>query len=314
MSQLLEPLLSAVFLFFATLGTGLIPVMYMSKLAEKGDSGMGYLKYVSDFGIGMLLGTSCLLVIPEGVEKFGDKGGRGFGISLLLGFMILYGLDRFLHALQAGHILSGWFDASAAPDPLERNIDLINPRKTVPFILTNNIVFALVIHAFSDGLALGIAESYDSLKFVMLIAIIIHKIPATLSLTGIMISKQRLPKLQVISNLIAFSISTPFGLLFVILMRFVSKDLIEKMSDGLLVLSGSSLLYASLLALISPSKDQEQKLQNDGPIPVSGSVLEMGEGVTTEEKIEEESLPDVRLLLLGIFIPLMISFFAPHDS
>ena len=99
MSQLLEPLLSAVFLFFATLGTGLIPVMYMSKLAEKGDSGMGYLKYVSDFGIGMLLGTSCLLVIPEGVEKFGDKGGRGFGISLLLGFMILYGLDRFLHAL-----------------------------------------------------------------------------------------------------------------------------------------------------------------------------------------------------------------------
>lgn len=314
MSQLLEPLLSAVFLFFATLGTGLIPVMYMSKLAEKGDSGMGYLKYVSDFGIGMLLGTSCLLVIPEGVEKFGDKGGRGFGISLLLGFMILYGLDRFLHALQAGHILSGWFDASAAPDPLERNIDLINPRKTVPFILTNNIVFALVIHAFSDGLALGIAESYDSLKFVMLIAIIIHKIPATLSLTGIMISKQRLPKLQVISNLIAFSISTPFGLLFVILMRFVSKDLIEKMSDGLLVLSGSSLLYASLLALISPSKDQEQQLQNDGPIPVSGSVLEMGEGVTTEEKIEQESLPDVRLLLLGIFIPLMISFFAPHDS
>ncbi len=299
MRLLIETLLSATILFFGTLGTGFIPIVYMNKLIEKGNGEMKYLKYISDFGIGMLLGTSCLLVIPEGVERFAESGsGRGFGISLLLGFLILYGFDRFLHALQTGSIALSWWDAAAEPVVIESRRDFFNLTKTLPIILSNNIVFALVIHGFSDGLVLGVSQSYDSLKVVMLIAIVIHKIPATLSLTGLMISKQRLPKPNVIVNLTAFSLSTPIGLIFVMCLKFISNDILEKFSDGLLVASGSSLLYASLLSLNASGDDH---------VP-----YEALEGDESGPERENESLPDFKLLLLGVVVPLVISFFVPE--
>lgn len=71
MSKFGLAVLTALFLFVATFIIGLIPITYMNRLGEN-ETGFKYMKLTSDFGIGMLLGTSCMLVIPEGVDKFAN--------------------------------------------------------------------------------------------------------------------------------------------------------------------------------------------------------------------------------------------------
>lgn len=289
----------------------------MNRLGEN-ETGFKYMKLTSDFGIGMLLGTSCMLVIPEGVDKFANAS-RSFGFSLLLGFLVMYGLDRFVQQLRQRNIIQQWLGSSQnTRNSVETFVDLFNPKKTTPLILDNNIVFALVIHGLSDGMALGVAQSYDSLKIIILFAIIIHKIPATLSLTGLMISKQGLSRFEVISNLIAFSLSSPIGLLLVTLVGIINHNFLKAISDNLLVISGSSLLYASLMALTASGDQKHSKDTNQAVQEISHTnnelFLDEENNFVMEEDEKLEELPNIMLILLGISIPLLISIVLPEED
>lgn len=241
-----------------------------------------YITLLSYFGVGMLLGTSFMLVIPEGIKECIKHDGN-VGLNLLIGFLAVYLLDRFIQ------IFTGDNTDGVTPSLDENRVqfnslkDLLrNPKEVVAGVIKNNVVFALFVHGLSDGIALGTTVQNSSLLFVMLIAIIIHKIPAVLSLTSLMISKQKLPKWEVISNLFAFSASTPIGYVCLSIFNLKHSETMSWLSGNLLLMSGGSLLFASFTAfgghahthgmsVVEDKADLPNDQQTDGTQNSSGS-------------------------------------------
>lgn len=248
-------LLLAVFLLAATFAIGLIPLYCLNHGISDNDSYVGVL---SQFGVGMLLGTSFMLVIPEGVRACLEHGGN-VGLNLLIGVMVVYVLDQSVQIFISRRSKSPT-TGSSRPE-IESFKDLIkNPKAMIMSILQNNVVFALVIHGTSDGIALGTTINNESLLIVVLIAIVVHKIPAVLSLSSVMISKQRLPKWEFLSNLFAFALSTPLGYIVVCAFNLKQSDTMDWVGGNLLLMSGGSLIYASFTAFTTDDASSHEQI------------------------------------------------------
>lgn len=261
--SLFQVVLMALVLLVATFAIGYLPLYWSIRNAgadgttivddEKRDQ---MVTVFSQFGVGMLLGTCLMLVIPEGIVECLEHGGN-VGLNLLTGFLVVYVLDRVVQSItkNRGEINERPEGVGKADIAFESLKDLIrNPKQVLLAIFRNNVVFALFVHGLSDGIALGTTVNNDSLLIVMLIAIVIHKIPAVLSLTSLMISKQNLPKWEVISNLFAFSASTPIGYIVLSMFNLKHSETMSWLSGNLLLMSGGSLLYASFTAFVSGSE------------------------------------------------------------
>ncbi|QLQ81978.1 hypothetical protein HG537_0G02320 [Torulaspora globosa] len=315
-------LVLAFFLLVATFTIGWLPTQYLSRGVASTNRWIGIL---SRFGVGMLLGTSFTLVIPEGVDACLQHNGN-VGINLLIGFMVVYMLDRVVQMVMGASI-----GVEVLPDgnrELESFKDVLrNPKRVVLAVLKNNVVFALVIHGLSDGIALGTTTNNESLLIVVLIAIIIHKIPAVLSLTSIMISKQRLPRWEVLSNLFVFASSTPLGYIVVSVFNLKHSEAMDWIGGNLLLMSGGSLLYASFTAFTGgDSHDMQLEETVEGGYLREGSAFVLvdanqppvndtcAKNVTvmtpSTSKMAPEMSPPQELMyvLLGVAVPTLISF------
>ena len=70
----------------------------------------------------------------------------------------------------------------------------------------------LVIHAAADGIALGASSSDTGLSFIIFLAIMVHKAPASFGLTSILL-KQGLSSRTARAHLLVFSLAAPVGAL-----------------------------------------------------------------------------------------------------
>jgi zinc and cadmium transporter len=111
------------------------------------------------FGAGVLLGAAFLHMIPEAYEL---AGGRGLG-TLLLGFLTLYVFEQFTfkhpHEEDAGEFYELGFLA----------------------------FLGLTIHDLIDGIALGSGQHVPELTPAIFLALVLHKIPTTFSLSLLML-------------------------------------------------------------------------------------------------------------------------------
>lgn len=284
-----------------------------------------FIAIMSKFGVGMLLGTSFMLVIPEGIKSCVEHDGN-VGLNLLIGFLAVYLLDRLVQIVIKRNSADGneSIENAAVGESFSSLRDIIqHPKRIIICILRNNVVFALVIHGLSDGIALGTTINNESLLLVVLIAIVINKIPAVLSLTSIMISKQKLPRWEVMSNLFAFSLSTPLGYVVLSMFNLKQSDTMDWLSGNLLLMSGGSLLYASFTAFVDGS-------EHDHSMP-----KELDSSLTTEEDIEQrwdlrdeevnmnsnynesgaknQLYDDSVYIVSGVIIPTVISYIISED-
>ncbi|CCK72819.1 Mn(2+) transporter ATX2 KNAG_0L02000 [Huiozyma naganishii CBS 8797] len=301
-------------LLLATFLCGLIPLCWMG--ARDGTS----LDKLAQFGVGMLLGTSFMLVVPEGIRECQEHGGN-VGLDLLVGFLVVYLLDRIVQLVlsQKGRLSNA---ARMPVQPPESLRDVLrNPKQVWVNILSNNVVFALFVHGLSDGIALGTTVNNPSLLVVVLVAIIIHKVPAVLSLTSVMVCKQNLPKWEVIPNLMAFSLSTPIGYLILSTLNLNESQTMTWMSGNLLLMSGGSLLYAAFTAFVSGTGSHDHASFDDVGVDEFEAMayFDTRDCNAVEDSSEPElpghdmaaaksSLDKSVYVLLGVILPTIISF------
>ena len=133
-------------------------------------------------GAGVLLGASFLHMIPDAVKYIGAQVGMG----TLLGFLALYLLEKFVmtHPCPAEHCEYHKLGLTA-------------------FI-------GLSLHSLITGLALGAGIMVPRLGLIVFLAVLFHKLPASLSLTSLFI-KEHYSNKKLFSYLTAFSLMVPLG-------------------------------------------------------------------------------------------------------
>ena len=129
------------------------------------------------------------------------------GISLILGFILMYLLDTlpFLSPTTPSRPHSSIYslsDLSTSPPPTPAS-----PQRSISTTL------GLCIHAAADGIALGASsssQSTTSLSLIIFVAIMVHKAPASFGLTSVLL-KQGLGKRGARTHLVVFSLAAPAG-------------------------------------------------------------------------------------------------------
>lgn len=179
------------------------------------------------------------------------------GIALVSGFILMYLIDKLpefatssKHQRPPYHISLDNLGGSGlrrGSSP-SRESGLLepgsSPRRNHSFATTAG----LVIHAAADGIALGASSSNAGLSFIIFLAIMVHKAPASFGLTSVLL-KQGLSSRAVRAHLLVFSLAAPVGalatFLFVQLAGFglVGDEIGTKWRTGVLLLfSGGTFL------------------------------------------------------------------------
>lgn len=269
-------LLLSLIMGVAAFVAGLLPVILPLSPAK--------IRAISALGMGILLGTSLMVIIPEGVETLyseaGEKEGSGapaVGISLLVGFLIMYLIDNIplISQLWKGKgsfqrvdvELGDINDAETIVDDSRASTatsqSAVNPGAASARATTTG----LVIHALADGVAVGssVAAGNSKLELIIFVAIMIHKAPAAFGLAAVLL-RCGLSNTQVKWHLGAFAASTPVGsILTWALIKVITGDSSGDSAGSnsmhwwtavLLLFSGGTFLYVAVHVM--------QELTGDG--------------------------------------------------
>jgi zinc and cadmium transporter len=165
------------FLFLITVAGGSFPLWNRSWNEQK-------MKYLLAFSGSFLLGITLLHLVPETIEKAGHKA----GMFILCGFFLQQMIQRFTHGVEHGH---------AHIDDHHHHVPILP-------------VFAgLAIHAFSEGLPLGIHYSDQATLPSLYAAIALHKLPEAMLITSLISAGNKANKNKAWLLLIIFSAITP---------------------------------------------------------------------------------------------------------
>lgn len=142
------------------------------------------------------------------------------GISLILGFILMYLIDRVPHLASASaqprrfYVSLDRLTLRRSSQTDEDADDNFPPPDGAHKPRSSSTTVGLVIHAAADGIALGASSTTSStrLGFIIFLALMIHKAPAAFGLTSVLL-KQGLSKRQARTRLIVFSLAAPAGAL-----------------------------------------------------------------------------------------------------
>lgn len=198
-----------------------------------------HLRMLLAFSGAFLLGITVLHILPEAY----DFGGARIGMFVMAGFILQIILEYFSGGIEHGHIHSGKssHDHSKA--------------------ISWTMLFSLCIHALTESMPLGfhhhehthIGHSHEGYLY----AIVIHKIPITIALVGLMVGLN-LPKTKVIFSLLIFALSAPAGL-------FISELIGENGNNTeifapIMALAGGVILHVSTTILLESSENHRFNL------------------------------------------------------
>jgi len=142
------------------------------------------------------------------------------GVALVSGFILMYMIDKLPEFASSSkqqrppyHIsldnLGSGLRRTSSPSREGGLLDAAtSPRRSHSFATTTG----LVIHAAADGIALGASTSDTGLSFIIFLAIMVHKAPASFGLTSILL-KQGLSSRAARAHLLVFSLAAPVGAL-----------------------------------------------------------------------------------------------------
>lgn len=266
---------------------------------------------------GLLLATALCIVLPEALHHLPENkiNSSALGPQILLGFITLYAVEE----------ASSMFTKSMKeyyPDVEERNFDLDNDidndntstlfSDSLSFkssltckdylfsVISNSTTLGLLLHCMTDGIILATSilsitdeetETNSSTNFFLIIlAIFLHKLPASFSLTSILLN-ENLSIPLVLFHLVLFSIAAPIGAWLTYFLSLLIP--IQKYSDAnsfIMLFSTGAFLYVGFHAFISTHTRR-----------------------TANESLENgNSKKRFVITLIGMIIPVLVSFL--HDD
>lgn len=218
-------------------------------------------RLISVFGSGILIGTSLIVIIPEGADAVYTSDGADtgatrqcLGVFLVSGFIIMYLMDKVSGLHGHSHEQFERIDLEALrTDGRAESAEgtAVTENKSKP----SSISVGLVIHAITDGIALGasVAAENSALETIVFVAILVHKAPASFGLTAVLIGEGRHSDYVVKRDLLVFAGAAPLGAIatYILIALLGSSDmrLIQWWTGMLLVFSGGTFLYVAMHVL-----------------------------------------------------------------
>lgn len=193
------------------------------------------------FSGGVMLGASFFHMLPEAVEL----GGVGTVPAVLLGFLTLYLLERFVLIHICGEPGMNQALSNATVHQPHDHPGHVHGDEAGCEVHTLGLAawVGMSIHTMVDGFALGAANHEAGLGILVFIAILAHKIPSSFSLSAILRS-EGYGRLRALWMNAFFALMVPAGAA----VYLVARDLVpmEKFTAYALAFSGGTFLHLSL--------------------------------------------------------------------
>ncbi|CEL00734.1 Putative ZIP-like zinc transporter protein [Aspergillus calidoustus] len=236
------------------------------------------------------------------------------GIALISGFILMYLIDKMPEFAAPAkqqkppyHIsldnLGSGLRRNSSPARDGGLLDAANsPRSSHSFATTTG----LVIHAAADGIALGASTSDTGLSFIIFLAIMVHKAPASFGLTSILL-RQGLSSRAARAHLLVFSLAAPVGalitFLFVQLLGSGSTDETSAhwRTGVLLLFSAGTFLY---VAMHTMQENNASSSSHDSP----------ANGYDSRDMSlkSDKSMRDLVASVIGMILPLFLQIGHAH--
>lgn len=295
-AQALYLLLLTTVMAIASFVGGLIPLKITMSSTK--------INYFSVFSMGILVGTSLVLIIPEGVDTLYESldiedikvAPRIVGISLLLGFILMYALDNLSTILSSCNI------------ELKFNYSILNTATThfpvgdsLKSVLNNSLTLGLLFHAIVDGIALGssFADGNSSFEIIFFVVIVIHKLPTSFSLTSLLI-KQGINTQIVQIHLAIFALMSPLSAITTFSILALTNLNDNKFAIGILFLfSAGTFLYVVIHVMLEVTASEEEPPQSS-----------QSEETLTPPGHTALSGIELVISMVGMLLPIILSFLA----
>lgn len=182
---------------------------------------------IISFCAGILLGTVFFHVLPEIAPELGDN----VGYSIMVGFLLIFVMEKFImvHPCEEG----------------ECNYHQIGVAAYV----------GIGVHSILDGVAIG-AGSLLNLSVVIIIAVTLHKFPAALALSSMLVKGGEFSKKKIIISMFIFALTTPLGAIFAV---SILKNLDTHIVASALGVSAGTFLFISIGDLLPTVYEEHEK-------------------------------------------------------
>ncbi|KAF9088020.1 hypothetical protein BGX23_007703 [Mortierella sp. AD031] len=244
----------------------------------------------------------------EEEEEEENDAHKYIGLALLSGFILMFLIDQMGPTHAHGHNNH----VSVADFTELHNLQLDDNNIRMPSATGMNagsgkkrgnpITIGLVVHAAADGIALGASASRPELRFIVFLAIMLHKAPAAFGLSTVLL-QHGFSRRQTRQQVAIFALAAPIGALLTYIFIQVSGQHEEASlhwwTGMLLLFSGGTFLYVAM-HVMSEMNNAEKNSGSSG-YSVGGAGGDKGLSVV-----------DVLCVIGGMVVPLILSVDHEH--
>ena len=184
-------------------------------------------RLVISFCAGILLGAVFFHVLPE----ISMVLGRQLGYSVMFGFLLIFVLEKFImvHPCEEGECDYHKIGVAA--------------------------YIGIGFHSILDGIAIG-AGTMMNLSFIIILAVTLHKFPAALALSSLLVKGKEYTKKKILLSMFIFALATPVGALVSV---FIFQGVDDYVVATALGISAGTFLFISIGDLLPTVYEEHEK-------------------------------------------------------
>ena len=184
-------------------------------------------RLVISFCAGILLGAVFFHVLPE----ISTVLGRQLGYSVMFGFLLIFILEKFImvHPCEEGECDYHKIGIAA--------------------------YIGIGFHSILDGIAIG-AGTMMNLSFIIILAVTLHKFPAALALSSLLVKGKEYTKKKILLSMFIFALATPVGALVAV---FIFQGVDDYVVATALGISAGTFLFISIGDLLPTVYEEHEK-------------------------------------------------------